>query len=120
MHESHGGAGVPLGGVQRQRHVRAARRVQRGRRLPARQLVHGGDSRLRDAARQRGADAEGRAEYHYVLIDYICRITGGTLCAGDDACRVEWVPRSQLANLLITEGTIGVIEKAFRERRKYR
>ncbi len=36
-------------------------------------------------------DEAGTAEYHYVLIDYLCRVTGGTLCAGDDVCRVEWV-----------------------------
>jgi 8-oxo-dGTP diphosphatase len=65
-------------------------------------------------------DSNGEPEYHYVLIDYVCRITGGTLCAGDDVCRVEWVRRSELVKLQITEGTLGVIEKAFRERRKYR
>jgi 8-oxo-dGTP diphosphatase len=65
-------------------------------------------------------DARGEPEYHYVLIDYVCRVTGGTLCAGDDACRVAWVRRRELANLPITEGTLGVIEKAFRDRRKYR
>ncbi len=36
-------------------------------------------------------DEAGTAEYHYVLIDYLCRVTGGALCAGDDVCRVEWV-----------------------------
>jgi ADP-ribose pyrophosphatase YjhB (NUDIX family) len=65
-------------------------------------------------------DSNGDPEYHYVLIDYICRITGGTLCAGDDVCRVEWVRRSELVKLRITEGTLGVIEKAFRERRKFK
>jgi len=65
-------------------------------------------------------DSNGEAEYHYVLIDYVCRIIGGTLCAGDDVCRVEWVRRSELVKLQITEGTLGVIEKAFRERRKYK
>jgi 8-oxo-dGTP diphosphatase len=65
-------------------------------------------------------DSNGEPEYHYVLIDYVCRITGGTLCAGDDVCRVEWVRRSELVKLQITEGTLGVIEKAFRQRRKYR
>ena len=39
---------------------------------------------------------------------------------GDDVCAVEWVRRRDLANLEITEGTLAVIEKAFRERRKYR
>jgi 8-oxo-dGTP diphosphatase len=65
-------------------------------------------------------DQNGTLEYHFVLIDYICRVTGGTLQAGDDVCRVEWVRRQDLAGLQITDGTLGVIEKAFRERRKYK
>ena len=65
-------------------------------------------------------DAAGAPEYHYVLIDYICRATGGTLRAGDDVCAVEWVRRRDLPALQITEGTPAVIEKAFRERRKFR
>jgi 8-oxo-dGTP diphosphatase len=64
-------------------------------------------------------DDAGLPEYHYVLIDYMCRITGGTPQPGDDVCRVEWVPRKELPGLQITEGTLGVIEKAFRLRRKY-
>jgi 8-oxo-dGTP diphosphatase len=64
-------------------------------------------------------DAEGNPEYHYVLADYVCRVTGGSLCAGDDAARVEWVRRRDLGGLQITEGTLGVIEKAFGRRRKY-
>ncbi len=65
-------------------------------------------------------DASGAPEYHYVLIDYMCRITGGTLRPGDDVCHVEWTPRRELPKLQITEGTLGVIEKAFRLRGKYR
>ena len=65
-------------------------------------------------------DADGAVEYHYVLVDYVCRVTGGVLQAGDDVCRVEWVRRRDLPALQITEGTLGVIEKAFRQRRKYR
>jgi 8-oxo-dGTP diphosphatase len=64
-------------------------------------------------------DEAGAPEYHYVLIDYICRVTGGALQAGDDVCRVEWVLRRDLEKLQITEGTLGVIEKAYRARRKY-
>ena len=65
-------------------------------------------------------DADGAPEYHYVLIDYVCRVTGGTLCAGDDVCRAEWVRRRDLKKLQITEGTLAVIEKGFRDRRKYK
>ncbi len=64
-------------------------------------------------------DEEGACEYHYVLIDYVCRVTGGTLNAADDASRVEWVPRRELGDYKITSGTLPVIEKGFRERRKY-
>jgi ADP-ribose pyrophosphatase YjhB (NUDIX family) len=65
-------------------------------------------------------DASGAPEYHYVLIDYMCRVIGGTLAPGDDVCAVEWVRRRDLPQLEITEGTLEVIEKAFRERREYR
>jgi ADP-ribose pyrophosphatase YjhB (NUDIX family) len=61
-------------------------------------------------------DARGQAEYHYVLIDYLCRVTGGTLKAADDVSRAEWVERRRLARYKITEGTLPVIQKAFRER----
>jgi 8-oxo-dGTP diphosphatase len=63
-------------------------------------------------------DEAGVAEYHYVLIDYICRVTGGRLCAGDDVSRVEWVKPEDLKWLQITEGTLEVIERAFRKRRR--
>jgi 8-oxo-dGTP diphosphatase len=64
-------------------------------------------------------DAAGAPEYHYVLVDYACRVTGGTLEAASDARRAEWVPRKRLADYRITEGTLPVIEKAFHERRKW-
>jgi 8-oxo-dGTP diphosphatase len=59
-------------------------------------------------------DESGRCEYHYVLIDYLCHARGGTLAASDDAASAEWVDRDELAALRMTEGTLGVIEKAFR------
>lgn len=58
-------------------------------------------------------DAAGRPEYHYVLIDYVCQVTGGELRPGDDVCRVEWMRLDELRPLPITEGTLGVIERAF-------
>jgi len=63
-------------------------------------------------------DARGAAEYHYVLIDYVCKIVGGELRAGDDVSRVEWVKHKDLSSLQITEGTLAVIEKGFRQRKK--
>ena len=61
-------------------------------------------------------DEQGKAEYHYVLVDYVCRVTGGVLAPGDDVARVVWVRAKDLSGYVITEGTTGVIEKAFRAR----
>lgn len=60
-------------------------------------------------------DAKGRVEYHYVLVDYLCRTAGGQLKAQDDVSRAAWVPRAELRRYKITEGTRPVIEKAFRQ-----
>ena len=58
-------------------------------------------------------DTAGAAEYHYVLVDYLCRVTGGSLAAADDVSEVQWVERASLPQYRITEGTLPVIEKAF-------
>ena len=63
-------------------------------------------------------DAKGRPEYHYILHDYLCTVTGGALKAGDDAGVVAWIPRSELNSLQLTEGTLKVIEKAFKIRNR--
>ena len=38
----------------------------------------------------------GVPEYHYVLMDYLCRPAGGDLCAADDASRAAWVTEAEL------------------------
>ena len=58
-------------------------------------------------------DAEGRPEYHYVLIDYLCRSNSGEPSPADDVARVAWVRQDQLPRYRITEGTPPVIEKGF-------
>ncbi len=58
-------------------------------------------------------DADGGTEYHYVLLDYLCKVTGGTPMAGDDSAAVAWVRREDLPTLLITPGTLEVIERVF-------
>ena len=58
-------------------------------------------------------DLEGRAEYHYVLIDYLCRPVGGRLCAASDVSRVTWVEQQNLRDYRLTDGTLAVVERAF-------
>ena len=59
-------------------------------------------------------DEDGRVEYHFVLMDYVCRPVGGTLCAADDASAVRWFGPEEIDGLKITAGTPAVIAKAFR------
>ena len=58
-------------------------------------------------------DKAGKPEYHYVLVDYMCKVVGGELKAGDDSAKAEWVKRKDLAALKLTEGTLPVIERTF-------
>jgi ADP-ribose pyrophosphatase YjhB (NUDIX family) len=57
--------------------------------------------------------ADGRVQYHYVLIDFLCRRVGGELEAADDAAEVRWFDREQLAALNLAEDTLDVIAKGF-------
>jgi ADP-ribose pyrophosphatase YjhB (NUDIX family) len=36
-----------------------------------------------------------RVRYHYVIADYLCRVTGGELRAGSDAAQARWVEREE-------------------------
>jgi ADP-ribose pyrophosphatase YjhB (NUDIX family) len=65
-------------------------------------------------------DAKGRVEYHYVLIDFLCRVASGKPTAASDARAVQWARRRDIPKLRITEGTLPVIKKAFRIRRGFR
>jgi 8-oxo-dGTP diphosphatase len=44
-------------------------------------------------------DDEKRVRYHYVLIDFLCRSSGGDLKAGSDAADVRWFTRNELPAL---------------------
>ncbi|MEQ8664520.1 MAG: NUDIX hydrolase [Rhodospirillales bacterium] len=58
-------------------------------------------------------DDDGRIEYHYTLIDFAARVTGGTLRAGDDAAEVAWFTLDEVRALDTWATTIEIIEKAF-------
>lgn len=58
-------------------------------------------------------DPEKRVQYHYVLIDFLCRATGGQLQAATDAAEVKWFKREELPALNLAEDTQEVIQKGF-------
>lgn len=61
-------------------------------------------------------DAGERVEYHYVIIDYVCRVRGGIATSGSDAAEVRWAARDDLASFRLTPGAVAVIQKASRMR----
>jgi ADP-ribose pyrophosphatase YjhB (NUDIX family) len=57
-----------------------------------------------------------RIRYHYVIADYLCRVTGGELCAASDADAVRWVERAEWNShsaLILDPVTVRVIEKGW-------
>ena len=58
-------------------------------------------------------NAEKRVQYHYVLIDFLCRKVGGELAAASDAAEVRWFTRDELPPLHLAEDTQDVIRKGF-------
>ena len=61
-----------------------------------------------------------RPQYHYVILDYLCEIRGGTRSAGSDATELAWAREDELTNFNVTVAVMRVLQKAFamaRERR---
>jgi 8-oxo-dGTP diphosphatase len=60
-------------------------------------------------------DPDGRAAYHYVIIDYLCRVrreaSPAPVC-GTDAAAVRWVPLVELDSYHLTPVAAQVIRKA--------
>jgi 8-oxo-dGTP diphosphatase len=58
-------------------------------------------------------DADKRVQYHYVLIDFICRRVAGDLAAASDAAEVRWFRWEELSGLKLAADTLDVIRKGF-------
>jgi 8-oxo-dGTP diphosphatase len=56
---------------------------------------------------------DGRVQYHYLLVDFLCRPVGGELYAASDAAEVRWFTREELPALKLAEDTLDVIGKGF-------
>lgn len=61
-------------------------------------------------------DEAGGIRFHFVIVDFLCRVTGGTLGAGDDAADVRWATRDEVAALGVNAFAAAVIARAFRLR----
>jgi mutator protein MutT len=59
---------------------------------------------------ERGSD--GRIEYHYVIVDYCCRVQSATLQSGSDAADARWVTIADLPAYRLTDKANAVIRQA--------
>jgi ADP-ribose pyrophosphatase YjhB (NUDIX family) len=55
--------------------------------------------------------ADGRVEYHFVIVDYLCQVRAGLVKSGTDAADARWVPLTELPSYRLTAKAQAVIEK---------
>ncbi|MBV9087329.1 MAG: NUDIX hydrolase [Acidobacteriaceae bacterium] len=65
-------------------------------------------------------DPDGKTQYHFVLVDFLCRRTSGEACAGGDAVEVRWAAEEELDSLKISDAAAAIIRKALKNNTDYR
>ncbi len=55
---------------------------------------------------------DGRVEYHFVIIDYVCHTADTRAVCGSDADDVQWVRTDELTAYRVRDNAISVITKA--------
>jgi 8-oxo-dGTP diphosphatase len=99
------GGVLEVGELMREAAVREARE-ETGLIVEPRELLGVYDRVLRDP--------DQRVQYHYVLIDFLCRRVAGDLAAASDAAEVGWFTPDRLSGLHLAEDTLDVIQKGLR------
>lgn len=56
-------------------------------------------------------DHDGRTQYHYVLIDFLCRPIVGEAAAGSDVSEVMWVTEAELTGMKLRDSIAQVARK---------
>lgn len=55
--------------------------------------------------------ADGRVEFHFVIVDYLCTPRGGRLAAGSDAEDARWASIDELGAYRVNDAATAVIVK---------
>jgi 8-oxo-dGTP diphosphatase len=56
---------------------------------------------------------DGRTQFHYVLVDFLCSVVQGEARAGSDAAEVAWAAENELESFKLEKTALEVIAKAF-------
>jgi 8-oxo-dGTP diphosphatase len=55
---------------------------------------------------------DGRTQFHYVLVDFLCSVVQGEARAGSDAAEVAWAAENELEKFKLEKKALEVIRKA--------
>lgn len=72
-------------------------------------------SELIDVVDQVNLDENGKVRYHFIIIDYLVKLKGGTLKAASDAAELRWVGLDEVENYDLT-----ITFRAFFQRNRQR
>jgi 8-oxo-dGTP diphosphatase len=70
-----------------------------------------------DVVDRMARDKAGRVQFHYVLVDYLCRVTGGSEACASDAVGLRWAGLDELEE--VAGFTLEVILKAWKMTKSY-
>jgi mutator protein MutT len=65
-------------------------------------LLEVDNPRLLDVVNQAEWDSDGKIRYHYVIVDYLVHVVGGTIGAATDAAELRWVPLDEVESYDLT------------------
>jgi len=60
-------------------------------------------------------DPESRVQYHYVLVDFLCRRLSGETQAGADASELRWITARELESFPIAASAAAVVRKGLEQ-----
>jgi len=66
---------------------------------------------LIDVVGQASLDESGKVKYHFVIVDYLVKLKGGTARAASDAAELEWVLLDEVEQKDLTKSFRGFFEK---------
>jgi mutator protein MutT len=58
-------------------------------------------------------DPERKVQYHYVLVDFLCRRISGEARPGADASELRWITPAELESFPIADSAAAVLRKGF-------
>lgn len=58
-------------------------------------------------------DRQSNNAYHYIILDFLARVTHGEMKAGDDALQIGWFDKQQVRRLNATQSTKELLQNEF-------